>query len=259
MAITNASTHASYDSVAHIYEQGRPDYPQDIVRAFLSYMQYRPGLVICDLGAGTGKLTKTLCTIDPVMNIIAVEPSANMCAVFAKEIPGIPILQASAQKIPLANDSVDIVMVGTAFHWFATKQVLDEIERVLKPGGKLGLIWNIFDTEVDWVREIYNLRNTYRTDQEQTCNHDTRVWMKVFDYADAFSSLEKMTCRYGFVGTEHDVINRVLSSKIISNINSDQRDALLAAIGTVLHKHYDFQKLFNIPYRIEMYWSVKKL
>jgi len=46
----------------------------------------------------------------------------------------------SAEQIPLPDTSLDAVVCAQSFHWFATREAVEEIHRVLKPGGFLGLI-----------------------------------------------------------------------------------------------------------------------
>ena len=73
-----------------------------------------------------------------------------------------------------------------AFHWFATKDTLKELHRVLKPHGALGLIWNIEDynaprdhqAATEWEGKIHNLTWTF-ADNEPRFRHEQ--WRKVFD------------------------------------------------------------------------------
>ena len=68
--------------------------------------------------------------------------------------PDVPVHAGTAEQIPLDDDSVDAVLVGQAFHWFDHDAALDEIARVLRPGGVLGLLWNIRDDSIGWVAEL---------------------------------------------------------------------------------------------------------
>src|SRR5690606_39572748 len=63
-------------------------------------------------------------------------------------------LPISAQTLPLADGALDAVVCAQAFHWFAGREALDEFHRVLRPGGRLGLVWNVRDESVDWVAEL---------------------------------------------------------------------------------------------------------
>ncbi len=60
----------------------------------------------------------------------------------------------SAEEIPLADGSVDAVLVAQAWHWVDLSRAVPEVARVLVPGGRLGLVWNIRDEREDWVAEL---------------------------------------------------------------------------------------------------------
>jgi ubiquinone/menaquinone biosynthesis C-methylase UbiE len=74
-----------------------------------------------------------------------------MLAELRKRFPAAHALSGTAEKIPLTDASADAVLVGQAFHWFDVPRALDEIARVLRPGGVLGVLWNYEDTRVPWV------------------------------------------------------------------------------------------------------------
>jgi SAM-dependent methyltransferase len=138
----------SFGAAADVYERSRPAYPVDAVRYVLP-----PGADrVLDLGAGTGKLTEVL--LDLGLDVVAVEPSEPM----RQRIAGrAEVLDGTAEQIPLPDASVDAVLVGQAFHWFDPNSALAEISRVLKPGGTVGLLWNVMDDSVPWVREMSEL------------------------------------------------------------------------------------------------------
>jgi SAM-dependent methyltransferase len=93
------------------------------------------GETVLDLAAGTGKLTALLA--ERYARVVAVEPSTEMRAVLARNVPSARLLAGSAEDIPLGDESVDAVFVADAFHWFDSRAAAAEIERVLRPGGAL--------------------------------------------------------------------------------------------------------------------------
>ena len=124
---------------ADAYERGRPDYPAAAIQWLVEKLGIGPGRTVLDLAAGTGKLTRLL--VPTGAEVIAVEPIAEMRA----KIEGARVLEGTAEAIPLPDASVDAVTVAQAFHWFRPDEALAEIHRVLRPGGGLGLIWNVRD------------------------------------------------------------------------------------------------------------------
>jgi SAM-dependent methyltransferase len=119
---------------ARAYERGRPGYPA----AAVELPGLAPDATVLDLGAGTGKLTRVLTA--RFARALAVEPAADMRAVHGGEV-----VDGSAEAIPLAAASVDAVFAAEAFHWFATREALAEIARVLRGRGALALLWNLPD------------------------------------------------------------------------------------------------------------------
>jgi ubiquinone/menaquinone biosynthesis C-methylase UbiE len=139
----------SFDRVAETYRRARPSYPRPAVDWVLGAA---PGPRVCDLAAGTGKLTEVL--VAAGAGVVAVEPLGNMRAQLVQALPAVRALEGSAERIPLADASVDAVLVGQAFHWFDQNAALAEIARVLVPDGVLGLLWNLRDEDVAWVADL---------------------------------------------------------------------------------------------------------
>lgn len=138
----------SFGAAAHGYDRSRPTYPVEAVRAALPADARR----VLDLGAGTGKLTAVLLELG--LDVVAVEPDAAMRALLPAAAHA---LDGTAEAIPLPDGYVDAVLAGQAFHWFDARRALPEMARVLRPGGTVGLLWNLRDTSVDWVRAVGTL------------------------------------------------------------------------------------------------------
>jgi SAM-dependent methyltransferase len=133
----------SFGAAAEQYDAARPSYPADGVRWALPADARR----VLDLGAGTGKLAAVVQSLG--LATVAVEPDDAMRA----HIPG-EALAGTAEEIPLPDAAVDAVVVGQAYHWFDTARALPEMVRVLRPGGTIGLMWNMYDDSIPWVADF---------------------------------------------------------------------------------------------------------
>jgi SAM-dependent methyltransferase len=138
----------SFGSAAAAYERGRPSYPPEAIDWLLP-----PGAqTVLDLGAGTGKLTTRL--VERGLDVVAVDPLAEMLEVLSAALPDTPALLGTAEEIPLADNSVDAVLVAQAWHWVDPERAIPEVARVLRPGGRLGLVWNTRDERLGWVKDL---------------------------------------------------------------------------------------------------------
>jgi SAM-dependent methyltransferase len=138
----------SFGSEAAAYERGRPSYPPEAIDWLLP-----PGARdVLDLGAGTGKLTTRL--VERGLDVVAVDPIAEMLELLSSALPDTPALLGTAEQIPLPDNSVDAVLVAQAWHWFDPERAVAEVARVLRPGGRLGLVWNTRDERLGWVKDL---------------------------------------------------------------------------------------------------------
>ena len=142
----------SFGSQAAAYERGRPSYPPEAIDWLLAPTPDWAARDVLDLGAGTGKLTTRL--VERGLNVIAVDPIAEMLELLRSALPETPALLGTAEHIPLPDNAVDAVLVAQAWHWFDPDRAVAEVARVLRPGGRLGLVWNVRDDRLGWVKEF---------------------------------------------------------------------------------------------------------
>lgn len=151
--MTDREKSTSFGQAASAYESGRPGYPAEAVAWLLDPVR-EPGraLRVADVGAGTGKLTRTV--VELGADVIAIDPDADMLATLRENVRGVPTFAGTAESLPLPDAGLDAVVMGQAWHWVDVDSGSREIGRVLRSGGALGLIWNIRDDSVDWVRRL---------------------------------------------------------------------------------------------------------
>lgn len=148
----------SFGNVAERYDRARPTYPAEAVTWAVGP---EPGRVL-DLGAGTGKLTRV--AVELGLDVVAVEPDPGMRAQFDRDC-SLRALAGSAEEIPLPDASVDIVIVGQAYHWFDRDSALPEIARVLRPGGRFAPMWNMRSVEEGWTKRLDEILGSERDSQ----------------------------------------------------------------------------------------------
>lgn len=178
-----------------------------------------------DLAAGTGKLTRML--VPTGATVIAVEPVDSMRAQLERAVPDVKALAGWAERMPLPDASSDAITVAQAFHWFASPEALDEIVRVLRPGGGLGLIWNMRDESDDLQRSISELVEPLRGG-EQT--HVGEGWRPIVEQYPRFGPIEEASFRHEQVLDADGLAERVRSISFVAVLPTEQREELLARV-----------------------------
>jgi SAM-dependent methyltransferase len=197
------------------YERGRPDYPDEAIDGLLDALG-RPARVV-DVGAGTGKLTRPL--LARGVAVIAVEPAAAM----RELLTATEVHDAMADALPLPDGSVDAVVAGQAFHWFASADALAEFARVLTPAGRLGLIWNRRDVDQPVQRELSALMAPYRQGAPE---HARDFWRAAFDDAAPFVLAAEHRIASSQRLDVDGLADRVLSVSFMAALPAAERDAV---------------------------------
>lgn len=212
------ATSKGYETGAKDYVVGRPSYPPEAVAWLRDVVGVGRGRKTLEVGAGTGKFIPVLqqCGGD----LIALEPIAGMRKQLVRDFPDVKVLSGSAESIPLPDNSVDAVVWAQAFHWFATAAAVQEMRRVLAPGGVLGLIWNGRDESVPWVAELSAITDPWEGD---TPRYLTGAWRRAFP-APGFEFIGERHAHNAHVGSpEQVIVKRTLSVSFIAALPPEQR------------------------------------
>lgn len=248
------SAAAGYKTAADTYVRGRPDYPPQVADWLTATLGLNADTSVVDLGAGTGKFTARL--VATGAQVIAVEPVPQMLEKLAEVFPQVLAVNGTAGDLPLPDASVDVVVCAQAFHWFASEDALTEIARVLKPGGRLGLVWNLRDTRVSWVPKLDAIVNALEGD---TPRFYTGAWRRAFPHP-AFGPLQAQQFSHGHTGSPEDVIfNRVRSTSFVSALPAAERAKVDEQMRELIAAEPELRgrEVVTVPYVTEAFVAVK--
>ncbi len=250
--IIHPSAQHGFSLGAELYQQARPNYPDDIVQWLEQEIQLNHHSKVIDLGAGTGKFIPYLQQV--TQNICAVEPIIEMLEQLKQKFPDIHTLKTDSKHLPLASESIDAVLCAQSFHWFANLESLQQIHQVLKPQGHLGLIWNQRDISFDWVQAISDLITPFEGD---TPRFYRGTWQQVFiEQHNLFQLKNKQNFKFKHVGTvETVIIQRILSTSFIAASSPQQKEMIRQELINIVH-HYldkDLNDVIEFPYLTHTY------
>ena len=231
------------------YERSRPGYRSDVIEALCTNLAIDSRSTVLDLAAGTGKLTREL--NGRAGTVIAVEPVAGMRATLRETVPGILILDGRAEAIPVDDATVDAVTVAQAFHWFDGPAAVAEIARVLRPGGGVGLLWNVMDESVAWVVALQELIHVHRGQNPWYRGHP---WRFAFRSTDRFAPLAHATFRNTQQLDVDGVIDRVSSVSFVETLPPVAREALLTQVRDLVAHAFPDGGTLEVPYVTDLFW-----
>jgi SAM-dependent methyltransferase len=210
----------SFGGVADAYDRGRPTYPREAAVWLTSDQLPRDRtLTVLELGAGTGKLTEQLVALGH--DVHATEPDPKMLALLEKNHPGIRVSQAPAEEIPAGDATYDVVVSAQAFHWFDHARALPEIARVLKPRGRLSLVWNQRDERIPWVKRLGRIIGT----QEHLSDPSELLARSAL-----FGEVEEESFRFWQVVDRASIQDLVRSRSNVAVLSHAQQEAKMAEV-----------------------------
>jgi SAM-dependent methyltransferase len=241
-----------FDNAADAYARARPSYPPDAVAWLVEHCGIRPGVRVCDLAAGTGILTRLLTPTGA--ELVAVEPVDGMRDALVASLPGVPALAATAEALAFAAGSLDAVTVAQAFHWFDAERAFAELARVLRPGGRVGLIWNARERSPDWVDALWSVMD--RVEKRAPWRDHERWSDSALGARDGFGPLHEGTFHHEQLLSPDDVVARFASVSHVAVLPEAERLAVLDEIRTLLAMDPATagRAELALPYRVDAYW-----
>jgi SAM-dependent methyltransferase len=235
---------------AEAYERGRPAYPPEAVAWACSALGIGPGSLVLDVGAGTGKLALLARAVSGA-RVVGVEPVDEMREIAAAS--GLGMLEGTAEDLPAEDGSVDAVVCGEAFHWFDGPRALNEIARVLRPDGGVGLLWNVhrWDREAGWVRALEALLAPHSDRRPETAYGSGR-WRAAFEQDRRWTPLEQRAFAQLQRLDPTGLVDHVASVAYVAALPERERRALLAEVAAIAA---ELPGPVDIPYQTDAYVS----
>lgn len=218
----------SFGAVAGEYEAGRPGYPAEAVAWLLEPVRRADAAPprVVDIGAGTGKLTRV--AVELGAEVVAVDPDPAMLEALRAQVAGVPTFVGRAEQLPLPDAAADAAILGQAWHWVDVGPGSAEIGRVLRPGGVLGLIWNIRDERVPWVAELGAVMHGSHA-EELLAGDGVTV-------AEPFGAVERRQWEWSRSMTRAEVLAMARSRSYIVTASAEERARIEAALGELLDR-----------------------
>ena len=236
----------SFELVADLYERSRPGYPREAVGWVARRLDLRAGRTVLDLGAGTGKLTRTL--VETGASVLAVEPGDAMRAELELAVPEAESLRGSAEEIPIPDTSVDAITVGQAFHWFRHDEAIPELYRVLRPRCGIALLWNTRDRESPIQRAVSELIAPFAPPGRQPAPDSSRG----IAASELFGPVEERRFPFEQELDADGLVKRIASISFVAAAAEDRRAALEQELRRVVASS---EGTVSFPYVTEVYVS----
>ena len=270
------------------YNNGRPSYTSETVTQVLSIINNyivnakpidsnKPHKLV-ELGAGTGKFTKSLVTaamqdkeqypwFQP-HQYLATDASEAFIDSLKHLNLNISVEKGLGNQIPVPNShSISSVLAAQSFHWFANQSALNEIHRVLLPNAPLVLIWNLFDEQTAWLHSFEEqLRIRLKATDHQVPKFADGQWKNCFNELKAKSQFAPLQYWLGHskqVVSEQQVVDRILSVSIVSAASELEKSAIAQELRELLKsvpsfKSEDGSLLYHLTYSNHVVWTYAK-
>ncbi len=253
-ALHQMNPYGRFSNRAEDYAKYRPSYPAEAIDCILQGLEGKSQLIGADIGAGTGISARLLA--DRGIQVIAIEPNAAMRKV-AETHPLVEFRDGSAENTKLPDNSVDLVTCFQAFHWFNPEPTLKEFARILKPEGKIALVWNDRDVNGD---DLFTCQHDRIITQ---ASNNSPIHYRLDGKSDLFiNSFFPIVNHYIFpyqqAFTKDALIGLAMSASYIPKVGKAYQK-LVNALTNLHQKYCDERGLVYLQYKTSVYLTELEL
>ncbi|MES2705607.1 MAG: class I SAM-dependent methyltransferase [Verrucomicrobiota bacterium] len=219
------------------YIRFRPGYPSGIAALLQRETGLSPASAVADIGSGTGISTAVL--LDTGSTVFAVEPNRGMREAAERLLAGrrgFVSIDGTAENTGLPAHTIDLVTAFQAFHWFKGPATRAEFDRILKPGGRVALIWNVRRPDsTPFLRDYENLLLTYGTDYA-TIRHENVHGPELLQFFKDGQCAQYSLPNHQICGFE-DLKGRLLSCSYIPQESHPAFPAMIRELEQLFARH----------------------
>ena len=235
------------------YVKYRPSYPPALIQTLLQKASLDASAVVADVGSGTGILTRLL--LEQGLKVLGIEPNAKMreaAELMLADQPAFTSVDAPAERTGLADHSIDLVTAAQAFHWFCNAETKAEFRRILKPDGRLALIWNKRNISQPFQQAYDSILRTY-VPEYGVVNH---MNLTETDLASFFAAGEMEVLRFDNSQqlTFAALLGRLKSSSYCPAENSPQYPSLVAELA-IPFEQFAVDGTVDFQYQTELFFG----
>lgn len=225
-----------FDSKGSVYVKGRPAYPEKMFEYLINKKVITPDAIVADVGSGTGIFTSQIAPL--VSKVFAIEPNADMrtkaemCFI---EYENITSVNGTAENTTLSQNSIDLITVAQAFHWFDRAKFKSECKRILNGTGKVFLVWNDRDVTAQVIKDNFEVNKKYCPNFKGSSNGIDFSEEGFTDFFDG--DFEIVEFDNGLVYDKEAFVSRNLSSSYAPKVGDECYDEYVKAVIEIFDKH----------------------
>lgn len=247
------SLHRFSDRVDN-YVRYRPHYPKEAYAFLETELLLKPVYIVADIGSGTGISAQPL--LQQGYTVIGVEPNTDMrlaAESLLENFPNFKSVNATAENTQLESQSVDLILAGQAFHWFNRERCKPEFKRILKPEGKVVLMWNDRRTDsTDFLKVYEDFLQMFGTDYKEI-NHKNTQDKQIFEAF--FGAGYKQKSFYNYQDVDFAGLKgRVLSSSYMPNEDHADYNHMIYCLKKIFTR-YQQNGLVRLDYNTQLYYG----
>jgi SAM-dependent methyltransferase len=240
-----------FSTRATAYAKHRPSYPEEAIAVILEGNGNLDQLVAADIGAGTGISSRLLAQNG--IGVIAVEPNLKMREA-ATPHRLVEFRNGTAENTNLPQASVDLVTCFQAFHWFNPEPTLQEFQRILKPSGRLAVVWNNRDQDDEFTQSYTEL---VKIASNQHPAESRLVSISPLLASELFAHVHCHTFNYRQGLNLEGLIGRTQSTSYIPQ-TGEANQQLIVGLTELYNSKCDEKGLVYLAYRTSVYLAKVK-